>query len=222
MAKRLYGQLCPVARSLDVLGERWTLLIVRELLLGPRRFKELLSVLPAMGTNRLSERLQSLEQAGVVVRRPVAGAAELRAYELTPVGEALRPILMQLATWGSTLPIDADTDLDSARADLIALYLAETRPAEPVGEPGTWQFHVGEQTFHLHAEGTEVRVRSGPAVAGADVVETDLGTFQALVTGELAPARALEQQLVRGDGDPAALERVFALLRRSAEVNRTS
>jgi DNA-binding HxlR family transcriptional regulator len=215
MAKRLYGQLCPIARSLDVLGERWTLLIVRELLFGPRRFKELLAMLPATGANRLSERLQSLEQAGVVARRPVAGAAELRAYELTPVGEGLRPILMQLATWGASLPLDPEADPDSARADLIALYLAGTRPAEPVGAPGTWQFHVGEQTFHVQAYDTELRVLAGPAPAGAEAtIETDLATFQALASGGLTPAQALRKGKVRLDGDAAALTRVFALLRR--------
>ncbi|GHJ49939.1 HxlR family transcriptional regulator [Catellatospora sp. TT07R-123] len=217
MAKRLYGQLCPVARSLDVLGERWTLLIVRELLLGPHRFKELLAVLPAMGTNRLSERLQALEQAGVVVRRPVPGAAELRAYELTPAGEALRPILMQLAAWGSTLPADDDADPGTARADLIALYLAGTRPAAPVGPPATWQLRVGGQTFHVRAEGTEVRVRTGTAPTPTDAdVETDLPTFQQLVTGDLAVAEALARGSVDLRGDRQDLHRLIALLHRPA------
>ncbi|MDI1459600.1 helix-turn-helix domain-containing protein [Catellatospora sp. KI3] len=213
MAKRLYGQLCPVARSLDLLGERWTLLIVRELLLGPKRFKELLAVLPAMGTNRLAERLQALEQAAVVVRRPLPGAAELRAYELTPVGEGLRPILIQLAAWGSSLPADADLDPGSARADLIALYRAETRPAGPVGAPATAQFHVGDQLFHLRAEGTSLRVRSGPAPTADIRVETDLDTFQQLVTAELTPAEAAERGSAHLHGDPETLTRLLTLLR---------
>src|SRR3974390_2234062 len=93
MASRRYGQMCPVARALDVLGERWTLLIVRELLLGPKRFKDLLAALPAMGTNRLSDRLAKLQDAGVIARATLPPPAGVRVYELTPSGELLRPVI---------------------------------------------------------------------------------------------------------------------------------
>jgi DNA-binding HxlR family transcriptional regulator len=75
--------MCPIARALDVLGERWTLLVVRELLLGPKRFTDLLTILPAMGTNRLSERLKTLQAAGVVTRRTLPPPAGAQVYELT-------------------------------------------------------------------------------------------------------------------------------------------
>ncbi|MEU7821158.1 winged helix-turn-helix transcriptional regulator [Catellatospora sp. NPDC049133] len=214
MSKRMYGQVCPIARSLDVLGERWTLLIVRELLLGPRRFKELLTQLPAMGTNRLAERLQLLERSGVVVRRALPAAPDVRAYELTAYGERLRPLLIELATWGSELPLDDEVDPGTARAELIALYLAEHCPPEvAAGPPATYQFHVGDEVFHVRADGG-VHTRSGPAPVPADLVVTcDLTTFDALTRGTLDPAEAVASGALTTSGDPAALTRVFGLLR---------
>ncbi|MFC7244491.1 winged helix-turn-helix transcriptional regulator [Catellatospora aurea] len=214
MSKRMYGQVCPIARSLDVLGERWTLLIVRELLLGPRRFKELLTQLPAMGTNRLAERLQLLERSGVVVRRALPAAPDVRAYELTAYGERLRPLLIELATWGSELPLDDEVDPGTARAELIALYLAEHCPPEDAaGPPATYQFHVGDEVFHVRADGG-VHTRSGPAPVPADLVVTcDLATFDALTRGTLDPAGAVASSALTVTGDTAALTRVFGLLR---------
>ena len=94
MPNKTYGQLCPIARSLDVLGERWTLLVVRELLLGPKRFKDLLAVLPAMGTNRLSERLASLTADGIIRKSALPPPASISVHELTERGEQLRGPLM--------------------------------------------------------------------------------------------------------------------------------
>ncbi|WP_144120439.1 winged helix-turn-helix transcriptional regulator [Catellatospora sichuanensis] len=210
MPKRMYGQVCPIARSLDVLGERWTLLIVRELLLGPRRFKELLTLLPAMGTNRLAERLQLLERSGVVVRRALPAAADVRAYELTAYGERLRPLLIELATWGAELPVDDEIDPGTARAELIALYLAERCPPEAGrGLRETYQFQVGEEVFHVSADDGGVRARSGPAPAPADLVVTcDLATFDALTRGRTPATDA-----VTTTGDPALLDHAFHILR---------
>src|SRR5688572_21957817 len=97
---RTYGQMCPLARSMDLLGERWTMLIVRELCLGPKRFKDLLDVLPAIGPNRLTSRLRSLEAAGVVRRGTLPPPAGVAVYELTERGEGLRGPLVELGRWG--------------------------------------------------------------------------------------------------------------------------
>ncbi|GAB4047482.1 winged helix-turn-helix transcriptional regulator [Catellatospora paridis] len=215
MPKRLYGQLCPIARSLDVLGERWTLLIVRELLLGPRRFKELLTLLPAMGTNRLAERLQLLERSGVVVRRALPAASDVRAYELTAYGERLRPLLIELATWGNELPIDDEIDPGTARAELIALYLAEQCPPQAGrGRPETYRFQVGDEVFHVTVDDAGVHARSGPGPVAADLVVTcDLTTFDALTRGEFGPAEAVASGVLTADGDSGALTRAFEILR---------
>src|SRR5687768_18395621 len=101
MQSRSYNQFCALAAGLDVIGERWNLLIIRELLPGPRRFKDLVDGLPGISTNLLSERLKELEQHGVLCRRilpPPSGAA---VYALTPAGEALEPAVLELGKWGS-------------------------------------------------------------------------------------------------------------------------
>src|SRR5437867_11882702 len=99
VATKTYGQMCPLARSLDVLGERWTLLVIRELLLGPKRFKHLLAALPAIGSNRLSERLKVLDHAGIVRKSMVPAPAAVAVYELTAEGERLREPLIALGLW---------------------------------------------------------------------------------------------------------------------------
>ncbi len=216
MPKRMYGQLCPIARSLDVLGERWTLLIVRELLLGPKRFKELLTLLPATGTNRLAERLQLLERSGVITRRAVPGATELRAYELTEYGERLRPLLVGLAAWGAELPLDSDVDPDTARADLLALYLTENDSPEAVaGLRETYEFHVGDEVFHVTVADGRAHTRSGPTPTAADLTLTcALPVFEALTRGTLTPAEATTSGTLTATGDPTLLNHAFQLLRR--------
>ncbi len=100
MSKRSYNQYCAVARAMDVVGERWTLLIVRELLTGPKRFKDLLEGLPGIGTNLLTARLKDLEGYGVVRRATLPPPAASRVYELTELGCSLEPVVMGLARWG--------------------------------------------------------------------------------------------------------------------------
>src|SRR6188768_1790264 len=98
---RGYSQFCPVAYALEVVGERWTLLVIRELIPGPRRFKDLMDGLPGISTNLLAERLKDLEQQGVIRRRRLAPPAGSAVYELTAIGRALEPTLLELGKWGS-------------------------------------------------------------------------------------------------------------------------
>ena len=100
--KRSYGQYCAVARALDLIGERWTLLLVRELLLGPRRYTDLLRGLPGIGTNLLADRLRELESAGLVARRTLPPPASSSVYELTPLGEGLRATVLELGRWAGS------------------------------------------------------------------------------------------------------------------------
>src|SRR4029450_10331332 len=111
---KTYGQMCPLARSLDVLGERWTMLVIRELLLGPKRFKHLLAVLPAIGSNRLSERLRGLEQVGIIRKRTLPPPAGVAVYELPEEGERLRDPLIALGLWGLDLPVHRCIDPPTA------------------------------------------------------------------------------------------------------------
>ena len=161
---KTYGQMCPLARSLDVLGERWTMLVIRELLLGPKRFKHLLAVLPAIGSNRLSERLRGLEEAGIIRKSTLPPPAGVPVYELTEEGERLRDPLIALGLWGLALPIDDRIDPATARAELIALCLAgtQTKLLDPSrGE--TFEFHVGDEVFHFQLHHGRFLPRSGPS-----------------------------------------------------------
>src|SRR5215204_3124951 len=116
-AKRTYGDRCGIARALDHVGERWALLIVRDLLLGPKRFTDLRAGLPHVSPDVLSQRLRELEESGIVRRAKLPPPASTRVYELTERGRALEPIVLELGRWGSAAPFpDADADLgvDSA------------------------------------------------------------------------------------------------------------
>jgi DNA-binding HxlR family transcriptional regulator len=184
-----------MARALDVLGDRWTLLLIRELLLGPKRFKELLAVLPAMGANRLSERLAMLVESGVIRPTTLAAPAAAPAYELTEMGEQLRKPMIALGLWGLGLPIDERIDTSSARAELFALCLTgASEPGSSAGLQALYEFHVGTEVFHIPVSNGKVLVRSGPSAEPADVkIQCDMETFKALALRQITPTRALRE-----------------------------
>src|SRR6478609_1913478 len=129
MSARTYGQLCGLARALDVLGERWTLLLIRELSRGPKRFRDLLTNLPGIGTNLLTARLKSLESDGVIRRTLLPPPAGVHVYELTARGRALEQPLQQLALWGFDLLPD-DPGTATARAAWAAASMRAAATAE--------------------------------------------------------------------------------------------
>lgn len=216
MLNKTYGQLCPIARTLDVLGERWTLLVIRELLLGPKRFKELLAALTAMGTNRLAERLRVLVDYGIAraIQTPNA------AYELTEYGERLREPLLALGLWGLGLPVDERIPPETARAELIALSLTGvSRPDAIQGLNAQCEFHVGTEVFYMQVNVGEVLARSGPAPAADVVIHCDLETFMALALQQILPGDALRQgraHLLHGQSE--VFERLFQALRYDPEI----
>ena len=188
-----YGQYCPVAHSLDLVGERWSLLVVRELMEGPKRYTDLVEGLPGIGTNILASRLKDLEAGGIVQKTKLPPPAASTVYELTQCGNDLRPVLHELARWGArTLgppPLDALRPGWLKNALEIALSPAVTQ--------GRLAFRVGEE------EASVVDGKSQPGlVADADVfVETDaIGFYHLLVNRELDG--------VRVEGDTELLERV--------------
>src|SRR5437660_736681 len=119
--KRTYDDPCGIARALDVVGERWALLVVRELLLGPKRFTDLRAGLPRVGPDVLSQRLRELEQTGILRRRTLAPPAASKLYELTTRGEALEPVILALGRWGSVAPFPADHGALGVDAFALAL-----------------------------------------------------------------------------------------------------
>ena len=204
-----------MARALDVLGDRWTLLLIRELLLGPKRFKDLLAMLPAMGTNRLSERLATLVDSGVIRPTTLPTFAAAPAYELTELGEQLRKSLIALGLWGLSLPVDERIDPSSARAELIALCL--TGVSDPMASAGLHEvveFQVGAETFHIQINDGEVLARSGTPAEPADLkAECDMDTFMALALRQITPSSALRNGQVRLlRGTQPAFTRLFKIL----------
>jgi DNA-binding HxlR family transcriptional regulator/putative sterol carrier protein len=208
MKTRSYSQFCALAFALDVVGERWSLLIVRELLPGPRRFKDLLEGLPGISTNLLSERLKSLEQEGVLCRRVLPPPAGSTVYELTPAGQALETAVLELGKWGSRrLPSSPDgIALPSLGAISLALK-AFFHPEQARGVSEIYELRFGAEALAVEVRDGELHVRQGQVRQPAAVIHTDMPTFLGLFTGQLKPAEALAGELIRVEGDSEALSR---------------
>jgi len=194
MTTKTYGQMCSIARSLDILGERWSLLVIRELLLGPKRFKSLLAELPGIGGNRLSDRLKGLEEAGIVRRTTLPAPAAVPAYELTDLGERLRDPLVALGLWGLDLPADDRIDPQTTRAELIAMALTGTQAKllDPARRDD-FEFQVGDELFHLQLRDGRFLARSGPSPSTPIVsISCDLQTFMELARRTLTPSQAVK------------------------------
>jgi DNA-binding HxlR family transcriptional regulator len=193
---RSYRQTCGIARALDLLGERWTLLVVRELLLGPKRFGALQAALPGISTNLLSARLQSLVAAGVAEPVRLPPPAAVSAYALTERGEALRPAVEALAVWGFEL-LEPEAEREQgllARGAWLASTLAAAAASEaaaapeaadsPDGKPVRANFDVEGDRFNVRLVGGRAQVRHG-VLDGADAeLRCSLPDFYALARGQ--------------------------------------
>jgi DNA-binding HxlR family transcriptional regulator len=172
-----------------VLGERWTLLVVRELLLGPKRFTDLRAGLPQIGPDVLSQRLRELEAAGLLQRTRLPAPAAASVYELTERGGELEPVILALGRWGSAEPIASDDDafgVDSAMLALKTLFSPE-RAGRLHGE---YELRFGDQRFRAVLAGGRFTLHRGAAESPAAVIETDPMTLAALLWRGLRPERA--------------------------------
>src|SRR6266516_2109703 len=188
---RSYRQFCPAARALDLVGERWTLLVVRELLFGPKRYTDLQEGLPGIGPNVLAGRLRALEDAGLVQKRRLAPPVASTVYELTELGAGLRPVLMDLFQWGLQLLSTPGAD-ETVKASywLPAIESAADAAAVPEEIDDVYEFRVGAEAITVTAEDGGIAVRAGPAESPDLIVETDPATFARLGRGQLSPAEA--------------------------------
>ncbi len=209
---RRYSQFCPAARALDVVGERWTLLLVRDLLYGPKRYTDLQDGLPGIGPNVLAERLRSLEASGLVTKRRLPPPAASTVYELTDLGMGLRPVLDALFQWGMQV-IDAPTSDDTIKASywLPAIEAAARADALPPESKDVYEFRVGEEIISVTAGQGKVQVRQGPSESPDLVLCTDAATFIGLGRGDLSPLEAIEAGKLTVDGDSAAADRCAAI-----------
>jgi DNA-binding HxlR family transcriptional regulator len=211
---RHYDDPCGVARALDLVGERWTLLVVRELLFGPKRFSDLVRGLPGMSQNVLSQRLRELGNAGLLERRRLGPPVSGQVYALTERGAALRPVVIELARWGSRMPTTSRADLS-----VDALVLALLTTFDPDGaEDVRIALVLGDDRFVAEVTGGRLQVvRDAQARADAEVV-TDAAGLRSVVFGgrPLAEAIAAGDAEVRGDAKKAS--RFLARFPRPAPV----
>lgn len=205
---RSYRQYCSLARALDVVGDRWTLLIVRELLLrGACRYTDLRDGLPGIATNLLADRLRELEQAGLVTREDAPPPVAATLFRLTERGEELEPAVHALARWGIPLMVDDDAH-DAFRGHWLTfpvdLFVADRTPDRA---PITIELRMGDEPMHLETAGGAVHVRNGSADHPAAVLTGTPRQVLGVLTGmvDLADARALG---LRYEGDEKALRRI--------------
>ncbi len=195
--RRSYDQYCSAARALDVVGDRWTLLIVRELLAGPRRYTDLHADLPGVSTDVLASRLRDMERDGLTTRRrlPPPGAAYV--YELTPRGGALLPVLQSLGTWGEA-ELGERRPTDAVRAHWFALPLLRALEGE-----GLVEVRLDEGRFHLRVGAEDGPVYGdGPAPGEPDaLLALDTATCTAIGRGELTLADAVRAGRVGVTGE---------------------
>jgi DNA-binding HxlR family transcriptional regulator len=198
-----YDHYCPVAHALDLVGERWALLVVRELMPGPKRYTDLAEHLPGIGTNILASRLRDLEAAGIVTKRTLPPPAASRVYELTDYGQELRRVVRELALWGARSlgpPTDADELFPGWLENALGTLLA------PLAPPGRFEFRIGDEVASISDGEAQPGAIEDPDV----VVEGDPeGVYHMFVDRRLDLVsvqgdRALLEQLV--DATPSPVE----------------
>jgi DNA-binding HxlR family transcriptional regulator len=200
VSKRTYGDRCGIARALDLVGERWALLVVRELLLGPKRFTDLRTGLPHVSTDVLAQRLRELEHAGVLQRGTLPPPAGSRIYELTARGQALEPVVLELGRWGSVAPFPPGAARMSDDAFVIALKTVFD-PAAADGLAARYELRLGEQRFRLEVAGGRLEAARGAAESPDATIESDAGTLAAVLWHgrKLADARRAGDLQATGD-----------------------
>ena len=207
---RSYRDPCGIARALDLVGERWALLVVRELMLGPKRFTDLRAGLPQLSPDVLAQRLRELEQAGIVSRRKLAPPAGARVYELTERGRELEAVVIQLGRWGSSAPFPAEHGELSADALMIALKTTFD-PAAAAGLDAEYELRLGEDRFRAHISGAELTLVRGGADSPTAVIETDPATLTGLLWHGRALDDALRSGQLRIEGSRRAVKRLLRL-----------
>jgi DNA-binding HxlR family transcriptional regulator len=209
-SRRRYDDACGMAHALDLIGDRWAMPVMRELMLGPKRFRDLRADLPGISANTLTQRLEWLEQAGVLVRRMLAPPASAQVYELTEWGYQAKPIMGALGRWATRSPWHDPTQHMSG-ASLMLSFQAMNQPAITRAMDSTIGFRLGRETYVVRLQDGVVDAARGDP-AGADLIFT--GTPQA-VAGAVyggVPLAALEQEgALAIEGDRALAERFVTL-----------
>jgi DNA-binding HxlR family transcriptional regulator len=209
VTRRSYGQFCALALALDRIGDRWSLLIVRELLIRPRSYGDLRAGLPGIASNLLAERLRQLESDGLISRED--GESGRPRYALTGTGRELEEPIMALVRWGGHWIGDASPRL-AFRPEWLELALRAVLP-EIAGDLPVIELRVGDGIVHLRARGKSIEVASGSADRPAIVVTGDATTLLGVAAGKLSLVDAVAQGRVEAAGDKRTLRSASAVLR---------
>jgi DNA-binding HxlR family transcriptional regulator len=205
---RTYSDACAAAHALDLVGERWALLVVRELLLGPKRFSDLRNGLPNAGPNRLSQRLRELEESGIVRRRKLGPPARSWVYELTDWGRQLQPVLVHLGRWGRLSPFrDLDAGI-SVDALMLALH-GDFNPEASGGLAATYALVFGDDRVTVRVSDGRIDITRGEPSEPEATVTTDTRAFAAVLTRKRRLEEAVRAGEVAVSGDVTAVERLL-------------
>ena len=210
--KRTYDEGCAAAHGLDLIGERWALLVVRELLLGPKRFTDLRASLPHVSPNVLAQRLRDLEAAGVVRHRRLPPPAASQVYELTPWGTDLEPVIMALGRWASrspAMPFGAPT----STASLVIAFRTMFDPKAAAGLEVSLELRLAEETFRARVTDGRLELERGQVDRPDAVVEGDTETLKALAFVGRPFDEAVSAGALKVTGDQALAERFFTLFK---------
>jgi DNA-binding HxlR family transcriptional regulator len=212
MANRAYGQYCGLAKAVEMLCERWGLLIVRDLLVEPKRFTDLQRGRPGIPTNVLTARLKELEQAGVIQRRLLPRPSGAVVYELTKYGAELEEIVVRLGRWGAKSLGDPSPG-EIVTADSMVMAMRSTfRPEAARRISATFELRMGPVTINVAVKNATVRAAQG-ALPGADLIIEAGPGIRALMAGEVTADEAIRKHIVRVKGDKQLLARFAEMFR---------
>ncbi len=204
---RSYGDACGIGRALDVVGERWALHIVRELLLGPQRFSDLRGALPSASSNVITDRLRELERHGVVRRGKMAPPAGSWVYELTEWGREIEPVLLALGGWG--LRVDAPGPPTTLSGTSVMLFLRGCAQPDPGEAPRVFNVVLGNRTWTVRSAEGRLDIEMGECPQAQASLRTDPHTLNMLVGHPAELDAALAEGRALAEGDVMALRRLL-------------
>jgi len=222
MSEHRYQQYCALARTLDVVGNRWTLLIIRELRPGPRRFTDLLDGLQGISRKLLTERLRELEDESIITRTELPPPAARQVYELTDDGRDLAGAMAPLIVWGARrIGERRSGEIFRPRWVSVAMVgLADREAAKGVRE--TYQYVIGDSTFHFIIDDGSIEVRDGRSADPSVVVTTDEATWADIASGKTTASSAVAGGAMTVAGDRQAAKRLRKIFSRHQMLNQTS
>ncbi|MEU6832845.1 winged helix-turn-helix transcriptional regulator [Nocardia beijingensis] len=223
MDQRTYNQYCATARTLDLVGERWTLLLIRELLTGPKRFGDLQAALRGLGTGLLAARLKHLEAEGLARKITLPPPARTPAYALTEAGAELAPAILALARWGLKWAMGQPRETETFHPGWAVLGLRACFDPDAAADlRAVYEFHIDDEVFHARIQDGTIEALHGPAQHPDATVTIGTAAFLRLTSQELTLAEAIESGEASATGDSAALRRLRNLFRLPPPHTRTA